>query len=671
MAKLRWLRNTRIRTRIILLSLVGIVGMCGIAGVNFYLDRTKSKNIEVGRMSQAVSGGVLNIMLIEERFINTSDQKLLQEQNALHDALTREMEQIKAGAVQEEIRKLAQRMIEAEKAHDEIFDNIAQILQARNESRDQIAAKTTEIAELLSKVVSAIDQEEARLMMTGEFVEPIKASARKEIKDLLYLGNERLLNIFRTLFLFADAAMYESNKAEIIKKTKLTHKNVQTSLDNVKSAEFSDLWNKAKDILGQVDQLEEAVYEQWKKNQGLQPALHKTGQTVQDIAQDIVNQTKAAIERGSTTSNWTSLISVIAGVVILLVLSYFIFKSITGPVGDTVYMLKDIAQGEGDLTRRLAADSRDEVGELALWFNTFVEKLQTVIKSVAENVEQLTAASTELAAVSDQMADGAVGMSTKSDNVAQDARNIQQAMDGVAAATEELSTTVNTMASAVEEMTASVAEIAQNAGNSAGTANKAAQMAETTGRAVQSLRQSAQEIGKVVEVIVDIAEQTKLLALNATIEAARAGEAGKGFAVVAGEVKELAGQTAESTEDIRAKIQAIQENTDQAAKAIDQIVAVIKQVNELSQTIAAAVEEQSATTNEIAQNVAQAAAAANEVSKNTQATASVSREMANTIGVVSQTAQGTAQGADHVRTASQELSNLAENLSALVRQFRI
>lgn len=366
-------------------------------------------------------------------------------------------------------------------------------------------------------------------------------------------------------------------------------------------------------------------------------------------------------------------IQIIGGILLTLVsltLIFLISRSITRPVANTILMIKDIAQGEGDLTSRLSINTKDEIGELASWFNLFVEKLQNVIRQLAENVMHLTSASTELAAISQQMASGAQQMSTQCDTVAKDAGHIQIEMDGVASGTENLSATVNTMATAVEEMTASVAEIARNAGNSAAAARQAAGIVEHAGQVVQGLRQGAQAINNVVEVIMDIADQTKLLALNATIEAARAGESGKGFAVVASEVKQLAGQTSSSSEDIRHKIQSIQDSIGQAAQAVEQIFQVIHQVDSLSQTIAVAVEEQSATTNEIAQNVAMAASSAGQVSQNTTRTATVSRQMTQIITGVSAAAQETSQGAEQVRNASRDLSQLAESLQTVVHQFK-
>ncbi|MCA8942365.1 MAG: chemotaxis protein, partial [Planctomycetes bacterium] len=156
-----------------------------------------------------------------------------------------------------------------------------------------------------------------------------------------------------------------------------------------------------------------------------------------------------------------------------------------------------------------------------------------------------------------------------------------------------------------------------------------------------------------IKVITSIAQQTNLLALNATIEAARAGEAGKGFAVVANEVKELAKQTAEATEDISRKIETIQNDTGGAVDAIGAISTIIEQINDIQATIASAVEEQTATTNEISRNINEAAEGSGQIASN--------------VAIVAQAAQSTSEGATETQGACTELADLAAGLERLVQ----
>ena len=317
-------------------------------------------------------------------------------------------------------------------------------------------------------------------------------------------------------------------------------------------------------------------------------------------------------------------------------------RTISRPLHQTVRTLKDIAQGEGDLTVRLAVTSKDEVGEVCLWFNTFIEKLEGIIRSIGRNTEGLAGSAEQLTGVSQQM-------SSNSEETAAQA-NV------VSAASEQVSKNVQTVAAGAEEMGASIKEIAKSTNEAARVAKEAVEVAEKTNATIAKLGESSAEIGNVIKVITSIAEQTNLLALNATIEAARAGEAGKGFAVVANEVKELAKQTGDATEDISNKISAIQHDTEGAVAAIQQIGGIINQINDITNTIASAVEEQSVTTNEMSRNVTEAAKGSNEIVQN--------------ITGVAQAAQSTASGATETQAAAEDLARMASELQSLVSQFK-
>jgi methyl-accepting chemotaxis protein len=174
--------------------------------------------------------------------------------------------------------------------------------------------------------------------------------------------------------------------------------------------------------------------------------------------------------------------------------------------------------------------------------------------------------------------------------------------ESVSSAAEHVSDSVQTVSAGTEEMGASINEIARQAADAARVATEAVGVAETTNSLVSRLGESSGEIDDVIKIISSIAKQTNMLALNATIEAARAGEAGKGFAVVASEVKELARDTARSSEKIERNIATIQADTRDAIDAIAQITATIHQINDIQTMIASAVEEQAATTNEMARS---------------------------------------------------------------------
>jgi methyl-accepting chemotaxis protein len=372
--------------------------------------------------------------------------------------------------------------------------------------------------------------------------------------------------------------------------------------------------------------------------------------------------------------NMNLLIGFVAGGVALLLgfgAAFWIAASIVKPLRRVAVLLKDIAHGEGDLTRRLEITSKDEIGELSHWFNTFVEKLHTIIIKVSHNTLSLAGSSEELSSTATLLAKGSEEVADQSTAVAAAAEQMVANMDSMAASSEEMSANVKVVAEAIDQMKVSISEVARNADQAASVAHNAATLAEKSNKKIETLGNAADDIGKVIEVIQDIAEQTNLLALNATIEAARAGEAGKGFAVVATEVKELAKQTANATEDIRKRIEGIQSSTSQTVQAVNEIGNTIQLINDVSKTIASTVDVQNVTTKEIAENIAQTSLAVQDVARGIVESATVSREITKNIVAVNQAVRQSSAGVSKTMDAGHELANLADELQTLMSQFKV
>lgn len=355
----------------------------------------------------------------------------------------------------------------------------------------------------------------------------------------------------------------------------------------------------------------------------------------------------------------------------IAIVAWLAIRQILKPINETIVALQDIAEGDGDLTKRLDENRTDELGVMAHWFNRFAERIREVISKISVNSTTLANASTELSAMAAQLTSGATQSKSQSATVSSAAEEMSINMKNMASTTTQMSAGMKAVASSVDEMNSTIAEIARNAEKSATVAAQAAQLVTVSNEKIGNLGVAADEIGKVIVVIQDIAEQTNLLALNATIEAARAGEAGKGFAVVATEVKELAKQTASATDDIRRRIESMQGSTGEAITSIKAISDVIQNVNDVARTIASAVEEQSITTRQISSNVAQAASAAETVARGVNETATASQEITESIGRVDQVLVQTAAGATQSRDAGERLQSLSGEMQTLVNQFRI
>ena len=367
----------------------------------------------------------------------------------------------------------------------------------------------------------------------------------------------------------------------------------------------------------------------------------------------------------------TMIVIILAVMVMVVGIALFITSRIIGPIRNTVDMLKDIAQGEGDLTRRLDQSGKDETGEMASWFNLFMDNIQEIVARVVGDATSLNQVSTGLSGIAGDMSEGVSNISGRTGQVSQQCADMSQNMNSVAAASEQTAGNVNMIASAIEEMTSTVGEIAKNSEQARQITGTAVARAGEASDKVGTLGDAAGKISKMIETINDISGQTNLLALNATIEAARAGEAGKGFSVVAAEIKDLASQTAGATLEIKQLVESIQSATSDTVGKIQDISTVIDDVNDIVETIATSVEEQSVTSKEISGNVSSASMGIQEVNENINQSSVSADAIAGEVGQVSRSVDEISDSSRQVRSSADELSDLADKLQKMVGRFKV
>lgn len=347
----------------------------------------------------------------------------------------------------------------------------------------------------------------------------------------------------------------------------------------------------------------------------------------------------------------------ILSVICIVIVGYFTKSGIIKPIKRVTERIRDIAEGEGDLTRRIDDSTSDELGELAKWFNEFVAKLQNIISTLAENSRGLAVSSEKLSNSSSHIAEGS---------------ETQNAM-------------VAQVATATHELNATIAEIVKNVSYAATEADAASSVAEKGGTVVtqtiesmqsisrtakesneiiSNLGESSKQIGNIINVIDEIADQTNLLALNAAIEAARAGEQGRGFAVVADEVRKLAEKTIAATTEIGGMIKGMQSNTNGAIRSMESGVAAVEEGVTLAGKAGNSLREIVEKVESVTQMINQIATASEQQSTATEQISSDIEHVANVIS-------NTTESAKEIASLGAEIDSLASSLKTTVDKFKI
>jgi methyl-accepting chemotaxis protein len=428
-----------------------------------------------------------------------------------------------------------------------------------------------------------------------------------------------------------------------------------TALDEVMKvagdlrARQGELMKAAAAIDGQVAQINQKL--------GATRAEHaeKTAGAVRDTRQTVISTASGALVLGA-------------------VLAWLIGASVSGPIRSMTDRMQSLAAGE--LEQPIpGGESRDEIGRMARAVEVFRENALAVRRMEREATTQRettdadrTRMMADLAGRFEKGMQGVIaGVGGRAEDMGRSAEELARVAErgrglaeAVAARAEQASANVQTVASATQELAASIREISSQVQRSVSVSSRATHETQRTSELINGLSSAAEKIGTIIQLIQAIASQTNLLALNATIEAARAGDAGKGFAIVASEVKNLASQTAQATEQIASQIATIQSATDETVAAMTQFGATVQEMADISTAIASAVEEQGAATGEIARNVEEAASG----------TAAVTQEIVDVRAVAGETDAGAEAALASAAALQQQAVSLKSNVDEFLHTIR-
>jgi methyl-accepting chemotaxis protein len=641
-------RSLKISHRILAISLIALAGFLAVGGVTLWSkaagERTaalRTSAVEQAALVQTAAESFAEARAEEQAFLRRPDLALAEAQSAATARLDAALAEL-AGRLDGQRRDEAERLRGLVAAYDGAFGQVVEGWKILGLSED---------TGLRGSLRGAVHQAEE--LIEAQFAEGLMVKLlhlRRAEKDfMLRLEESYVGRHTEAVAEFAEAA----NALSYIPEEARTEMVAAVERYNAQFVEFAE----------RRLALEDKTAELAARYAETAPLLAALRNGLQERYRAAEAEAAALDTRALATT--LGLIGVIALVVV--VAGVLIGRSITAPLGHLSKQMLRLS--EGDTRIEVDERGRDELSEMARTVGVFRQSMlrteelqaeaaerQAAEQARAERVRGLTGEfDRDVQALLEELQRAGEGLQRTSEEMNRTANASEEHADTVAAASTETSTSVETVAASTAQLSSSIGEIAGQVSKASDMAQETVKQAAEASTVVDALNEAADRIGEIVSLISDIAEQTNLLALNATIEAARAGDAGKGFAVVAGEVKTLAGQTSEATDEISSQIQAIQQRTAAAVEAIRQITSRVGDMEGVTASVAAAIEEQNAATGEISKTIEEVSSAA--------------QRMSATVTDVSEAARGTGRMAGQVLDAAGQVNTRSTGLGERIRGF--
>lgn len=496
-----------------------------------------------------------------------------------------------------------------------------------------------------------------------------------QIQDLFFpvvqSSRENIVRINRTEELLNTAV--STGEGDMIYSAESTFKELKDKLSEQKS-----LWPEKAASIEELEALSDTYFKVAVKLSGGMIDGNLNPEEMPSLVQQM-NESLAKLKRGLTELNEgalqafyrtveqsnaaatnafvTTLILSLVAIATIILISASIIMMITRNINTMLESLKDIASGEGDLTKRIKQSSQDEIGDLVHWFNQFMNKLHESINEVVKSIQPLARVSTDLgdmtnktSQITDEQSRATDEVTRYVDDMFSSVQNVAQNASSAAEAAREADSEAKAGRSVVTQSVESINDLA-------GEVERAAEV-------IRKLEADTENVGTILDVIKGIAEQTNLLALNAAIEAARAGEQGRGFAVVADEVRTLASRTQDSTQEIQRVIEELQT----AARSAAEVMSHSQDQAKMSVEQAAKTDASLATITEKVESITRMNT---EIASATGEQEKVSNSIKTNVDGIRTNANAAVKNVQEVEEASESLLEISKNLRKITGQFKV
>ncbi len=393
MSMLRWFKLSSIRTKIFMLMFLGVAGVAGISGFSKYSELQKDKYIKVLRQSQAAETSIVQIMMLEEKFMNGLDSAELSGLDEYRQKLNSALSEIKSFDVGAGIGDDAAAISKSEEEHARIFQQAAQGLRVIGKAKADLLTGIGSVNMNLKKILDAIELEEAMLFTQGEYLGNDKNGLRKELNDVVILGSDRVMNV-QDLLLNGDIAKYKQTRQAIEKKWALKKNNITVILKTIKLSDFQQTWAVSEGVIAKIAQLEDTIFDQWNNNNGLRQPLQLTAAQVSEKSKKISEASNSIIESSNRAVGRVSLAVSLGGVLLLgglgLLISRSINISLRRSIDGLIEGADQVSASSGQVasaSRQLAEGASEQAGSIEETSSS-LEEMAAMTKLNANNADQ-------------------------------------------------------------------------------------------------------------------------------------------------------------------------------------------------------------------------------------------------------------------------------------------